>query len=274
MEQASLHQLGSLIRKYSPLVVAVSGGLDSTFLAWVASAECPGEMMAVHLVSEFTIPAETRFIREFTTRHSIPYRELRVQVMDTPGITANSTDRCYHCKKAMLTELAGLAKELGFAAVADGTIPDDDLHHRPGFRAVQELGVVSPLREAGFSRQLIEETIRARKLPIPELHSNSCLATRIPYNTPITVDMLDRIWRAEELLAAKGFTRLRVRHHQQVARLELPVEDALYLLSTDALRHEIITELKKTGFSYITLDAEGLNSGSMNRTIKGEDENE
>ena len=274
MEHEKLHELKSLIREYSPLLIAVSGGLDSTFLAWIASGECGGAVTAVHLVSEFTIPAESAFIRDFTAEHAIAYRELRVQVMNTPGITDNPPDRCYHCKKAMFTELVQLAKELGSPTVADGTTLDDDHDYRPGYRAIRELGVVSPLKEAGFSRQLIEQTIRDEKLPIPELYSNSCLATRIPYNTTITGKMLDSIRHAEEFLSGKGFGRVRVRHHQQVARLELPVDDALQLLSNDTLREEIVTELKKSGFSYITIDAEGFNSGSMNRTITGEDENE
>src|SRR6056297_585787 len=158
MEDKRIQQLNALLRGYSPIVVAVSGGVDSSFLARVAHQVCGENMLAVHLVSEFTIPAETRFIREFTARHAIPFRELLVTVMDMPDITTNTPGRCYHCKKAMFTRLVRQAVETGFHTVADGTTTDDDLDYRPGERALRELGVVSPLKEAGFTRYLIEKT--------------------------------------------------------------------------------------------------------------------
>ncbi|HMB20137.1 MAG TPA: ATP-dependent sacrificial sulfur transferase LarE [Spirochaetota bacterium] len=270
MEDKRIQQLNALLRGYSPIVVAVSGGVDSSFLARVAHQVCGDSMLAVHLVSEFTIPAETRFIREFTARYAIPFHEMNVEVLNIPAIVENNSQRCYHCKKAMFTALSAEAARLGFPTVADGSTPDDDNDYRPGARALRELGIVSPLREAGFSRDMIEEALGHMDIHMPSFCSNSCLATRVPYNTPITAKNLGAIGHAEDFLQQKGFTGVRVRNHHPLARLELNISDAARLFSDDSLRNEIVRELKTAGFSYITVDAEGFQSGSMNRTIQEE----
>jgi pyridinium-3,5-biscarboxylic acid mononucleotide sulfurtransferase len=268
MEQNSIQKLTTILRNYSPLVVAVSGGVDSTFLACTAKQACGQDMLAIHLVSEFTIPRETRFIRDIAARYAIPYRELSVGVMDIPEIVENSDQRCYHCKKAMFTVLKDEAFRLGFKTIADGSTPDDEDDYRPGVQALRRLGVVSPLREAGFSRHMIEKALRNTDIPMPSFCSNSCLATRVPYNNPITAEKLSAISHAESFLHRKGFTGVRVRNHHPVARIELDISDASRLFTDDRLRKEVITELKKAGFLYITVDAEGFRSGSMNRTIQ------
>jgi uncharacterized protein len=184
--------------------------------------------------------------------------------MADPRFVANDPQRCYHCKMGRFAGLRDLAWQEGYHYVVEGTNADDKGDHRPGRKAARELGVRSPLEEAGLSKAQIRELARRRGLPNWDAPSNACLASRIPYGTPITLETLSRIERAERLLRELGFRELRVRDHGEMARVELPAQELFAALDQ---RQKIVEGLKASGYAYVTLDLEGFRSGSMNEVL-------
>ena len=194
--------------------------------------------------------------------------EVMTKEMDTSAFAENTAERCYHCKKELLTKFLSIAKEEGFLAVADGNNADDLKSSREGLRAVRELGTHSPLAEVGLTKEELRHLSKVLDLPTAVKPSSACLASRIPFGTKITREMLTQIETAEEFLRGLGITQLRVRHHGDVARIEVTPPEFYLVLNN---RDWVVKEFKMLGFAYVTLDIQGFRSGSMEEPLTKRD---
>lgn len=260
-----LERLNSILSESGSAVIALSGGIDSTFLASVA-AEVPGlRLLAVTVSTPYMFSWEAEEAARFCREKGLPHRQA---AFDIPSSVAlNPPDRCYLCKKEMIKAISAVAGEEGYAFIFDGTNADDLLDYRPGLRALREEGVKSPLAEAGLTKDEIRALARIAGLEAAERPSNTCLLTRFPHDMEIKPADLRRAGEAERILSDAGFTGARVRVHGELARLEL-MKEQFELIATAETRMTIVSALKKLGYRYITIDAEGYKSGSMNKTTK------
>jgi uncharacterized protein len=260
-----LARLEDLIRGYGSLVVAFSGGVDSSFLCVVAHRVLGERMTAVTARSPLLPQEELEEARELARRFLFPHLEVESRELDDTRFTDNSPERCYFCKSRLMEVLEESARARG-ARVALGANVDDLCDYRPGERAAQERGAVFPLREAGLRKTEIRALSRALQLPTAEKPSLACLASRIPFGDPITLEKLERVGRAEAALRRFGFSECRVRHHGELARVEVRPEQLAALVQA---REEVLRELKTAGFVYVTLDLQGFRSGSMHEARAG-----
>ena len=264
--EAKLEHLRAALREIGSAAVAFSSGVDSTFLLRVAHEELGERIVAVTARSRSfpmrELDEATAFCRAEGVRHEI----IASEELDIPGFADNPPDRCYHCKRELFGKLLAFARENGLAAVLEGSNLDDDGDYRPGRRAIRELGIVSPLHEAGLTKAEIRALSREMGLPTSDKPSFACLASRFPYGERITAAALERVEKAEQWLldANLGLTQLRVRSHGNLARIEVP-PDAVPRLAARA--KEIAAAFKELGFAYITLDLRGYRTGSMNETL-------
>ena len=265
-----LERLRSLLQDMGSVVVAFSGGVDSTFLLHVANSTLGDRAMAATIRSHMIPDREVKESVDFCRARGIRQKILEIDELEIPNFTDNPPDRCYHCKKALFEKILNFAKDNGFAAVAEGANRDDDGDFRPGHRAVRELGVRSPLHEAGFTKDEIRALSREMGLPTWNRPSFACLASRFPYGERITPAALTRVERAEQWLMDAGLdlTQIRVRAHGDLARIEVQ-KDAIARIAAHA--DEINAAFKSFGFAYTTLDLRGYRTGSMNEVLKNED---
>ena len=260
----NIERLKSLISGYQSLVVAFSGGMDSTLLTYAAFSVLASKMIAVTVNSPFSIRRDLKFSRDFAKRYNIPYKQLWLNPLDSEEVIRNDQLRCYYCKMEIFKGILGFARENGYRHVADGSNLSDNGDYRPGKKALEELGIVSPLREAGFTKEMIREAYTLYNLEIPSRYSNACLASRIPYGTRITGDILERIGDGESFIEGLGFSPVRLRYHDRIARIELSEDGMKRLLASTAMKEQIVRKLKDLGFVYITVDIEGFRTGSLN----------
>jgi uncharacterized protein len=248
-------------------VVAFSGGTDSAYLAWAATSELGGRAHCVTADSP-SYPSRHRAVAERLARDFSLHHEFIVTgEMDNPDYRANEPDRCYYCKQELFTHLTALARDRGIAAVLDGANADDRGDYRPGRKAARELGVRSPLDEADLSKAEIRELSRRAGLPTWDEPASACLSSRIPYHSEVTAEKLAMIERAEDALIALGFRVCRVRHHGDVARVELGPDEMARALEP-ATRDAIVRDLKAAGYRYVTLDLQGYRMGSLNEGVR------
>ncbi len=258
--QRLLNQIG----EYSSAIVAYSGGVDSSLLAYAAHLVLGENMLAVTADSGFDSQAQFIQAEAFAVQHGIPWKKLSIPLLTNETILSNPPERCYFCKLTILTALHDYARKNNFAVVLEGQNADDLLVYRPGRRAVQETGTYSPLLEQQLTKAEIRQIARALGLAVWEAESSPCLATRIPYYTPITQKILRQIEEAEVYLKSKGFTHVRVRYHQQLARIEVAPQE---INALTAARLDILQKFHELGFQYITVDLEGYRSGNMDEGV-------
>lgn len=265
--QEKLGRLRACLEEIGSAAVAFSGGVDSTFLLKVAHDVLGERVMAFTAGSSFVPERDIAEARAFCEREGIRHIVKRFDVLSIDGIRQNPQDRCYRCKYALFHQFRSMAEERCLAAVVDGTNLDDDGDYRPGRRALKELGIRSPLHEAGLGKQEIRGLSRELGLPTWDKPSFACLASRFVYGEELTGEKLRQVNDAEEVLLRRGFRQFRVRRHGDLARIELLPEDISRFLSED-LRAEVAERFRRIGFSYVTLDLLGYRSGSMNETME------
>ena len=248
------------------VIVAYSGGVDSTFLAVTANQVLGAQALAVTAKSPSLAPSELVGALELAQRFGLNHRVIETKEVERPDYLANNPNRCYFCKDELYTHLAALASAEDVAWVANGTNADDLGDFRPGLEAAKQYSVRSPLVEVGLSKEEIRGFAREMDLPVWDKPAQACLSSRIPYGTPVSVEALTRIAQAEEFLRGLGLKQLRVRHHGPVARIEVAPEDFPSLLDGDT-RKKITQRFKAIGYAYVTLDMEGFRSGSLNEVL-------
>ncbi len=259
MTENKRDRLDRVINDLNSFVIGFSGGVDSSYLLFRAHKLLKGRVMGVTLHTPYIPLSEIEEAIRFAEIHKINHRVLELPFPDQ--IRENPPDRCYICKKILFDHLLRFAAKNGFSHVADGSNADDALSYRPGLMALRELGIRSPLMEAGLTKQEIRNLLRDEGLETAEKPSMTCLMTRIPYNTAVAPDMLKMVEQAEDFLSTAGYPGTRVRIHDKLARIECHPE---YLEKMVQLpeREMISTSLKKIGFRYVSLDLEGYRTGS------------
>jgi uncharacterized protein len=247
------------------VVVACSGGVDSALLALVAHQELGSAALAVTAVSPAVPVEEVAQVEALAEEFGFRWRAVRTEELARAGYVANAGDRCYHCRSELFDVLGPVAAAEGRdVAIAVGTIVDDLSDHRPGQRAAAERGIRTPLADAGFTKADVRAAARALGLAVWDKPAAACLASRIPYGTPVTLGTLDRVGRAEAALRLLDFADLRVRHYGELARLEVPLADLPRVLER---RAEVVAAVTGAGYLYATLDLEGLRSGNLNAAL-------
>jgi uncharacterized protein len=263
---SKLDRLRDILRTYPSLLVAYSGGVDSVFLASVAREVLGDRAAAVTARSPSLAASELDEASALARRIGIRHLVIDTHELDNPDYAKNPPDRCFYCKTDLLAEIKTIAAREGFSVIAYGEVADDAADFRPGRRAAEQQGARSPLAEAGLTKAEVRELSKSRGLPTWDKPATPCLASRIPYGQPVTAEKLAQVERAEALIRSRGFRIVRVRHHGNLARIEVPLDD-LPRLCAPALFAEIEGGLKAYGFARVEVDPKGFRSGSLNEAL-------
>jgi pyridinium-3,5-biscarboxylic acid mononucleotide sulfurtransferase len=267
MEQyKKLEYLKDIIKKMEKLAVAFSGGVDSTFLLKVAHDVLGENVIAVTARSSTYPEREFAEASEFIGKLGVKHIVIVSEELEIEGYASNPTDRCYYCKKELFTKIKDIAMQNGIKYVADGSNIDDLGDYRPGMRAVKELSVVSPLKEAEMTKDDIRLLSKDMGLPTWNKQPFACLASRFPYGNEITLEKLGMVDKAEQYLLDLGFRQLRVRHHGDVARIEVSPEERVKFFDVQ-LMDKVYAKFIEIGYRYVALDLKGYRTGSMNEAI-------
>lgn len=271
MLEQKLSNLKQRIQMLKQVAVAFSGGVDSTFLLKICLDEL-GSDNVLALTANTQATTEKEFIESQTLAEFLKARQIIVKSneLDIPGISDNPPERCYICKKQLFSKFIAIAKEHGYDFVVEGANFSDKEDFRPGMAAVKELGVISPLKDAGLTKDEIRRISKGMGLPTWNKPSCACLFSRFPYGEKITSQKLKRVSEAEDILRHNGFYQFRVRSHGDLARIEVSPQN-IDRFFEECFRSKIVGKFKKIGFTYITLDLAGFRSGSMNEQLREED---
>jgi pyridinium-3,5-biscarboxylic acid mononucleotide sulfurtransferase len=264
---AKLARLQKILRGMKKALIAFSGGVDSSLLLKAALDVLGRDAVAVIASSETYPGREVRAARALARKLGTQAVVVHTQEIDNPAFSENTPRRCYHCKLELFALLRKTADERGIPYVLDGSNTDDRSDYRPGSQAGRELGIRSPLQEAGLTKADIRALSKMLGLPTWNKPSMACLASRFPYHVPIERANLVRVGKAEDVLRKLGLVQLRVRHHGDIARIEVPAEEIPKLLSGPA-RQRIVSRFKELGYIYVTLDLEGYRTGSLNEPLR------
>ena len=259
--------LKKIIKECGKLAIAFSGGVDSTFLMKVAHDVLGENAVAVTISSLFVTDDELLGAKKFCEGEGVKHVIYKADVLSIPGIDVNPLDRCYICKKAIFTNVGKIVADMGINVIAEGTNVDDDSDYRPGMRAIKELGVRSPLKEAGLTKNEIRQLSHMLSLPTWNMPSAACLASRLAYGEKVTGEKLNMVYKAEKYIRSLGFGQFRVRLQSGIARIELSQDDIDRFMDKD-IRNAVSEKLHNIGFKYVSLDLDGYRTGSMNEVLK------
>jgi pyridinium-3,5-biscarboxylic acid mononucleotide sulfurtransferase len=257
--------LGKILTTYGKVIVAFSGGIDSSFILHFAKETLGKEnVVAVTGVSETYTKEEGEFAKKFTGQSGVEHVFINTTEFNNPDFIKNPKDRCYHCKKELYASIRKIAGDRNIPVIIDGTNDSDKGDYRPGKMAAKEFGVSSPMANAGITKEDIRNYLKAGGFDFYDKPANPCLASRIPYGDEITIEKLTRVEECERYLRSLGFRTVRVRVHDRIARIEVPDPDLSRLVDS---RKSVTDFFKKTGFTYVSIDLEGYRTGSLNEVL-------
>jgi uncharacterized protein len=267
--ERKLNRVRNILKKLEKIVVAFSGGVDSSLLLMLSLKTLGKENVLAVTVSSPTFPEEElKEAARLAKSLGAKWLKISSQEFKNPLFRKNTPYRCYYCKKELFAQLKELGEKEGFKYLIEGSNTDDLKDYRPGLKALKELGVKSPLAQAGLTKEEIRKAAREFNLPNWQKPSSACLASRFPYYQPLTLKELKKVAQAEKFLKKLGFSQVRVRHHKETARIEAGEAETVRLLQDPELRKKVSRYLKNLGYTFVALDLDGYQAGSLNKLLK------